>query len=179
MDLAAVDIIFIILILLLVIRCGLRGFIGEFMSMASVLLGLLGAFFFYENGAVFIRERFLSPNMLYAGVLANIFSFMAVFLIIFILIKILESILSDIVSRIRFGGIDKFLGLLLGLIEGFVLISLVIWLILIQPLFQAEAVLGGSIFARYLVPLIQGVHSSLRSLAAPMAAPLVAQVPYV
>ena len=59
MNIAILDIVLGGLILILIIRCALRGFIEEVMSMASLTLGILGAVFFHKKGALFIRERFM------------------------------------------------------------------------------------------------------------------------
>jgi membrane protein required for colicin V production len=149
---APLDIICTVLIILLVLRCALRGFVGEFMAMASVVLGLLGAFFFYKNGAVFIRERFLPELKLIPGILA----FVLIFLVIYALVRLVEYILRDIIERIQLGKVDRFLGVFFGLAEGIVLTGLVLFVISVQPLFDPDPVLNGSLFARLLLPLIRG-----------------------
>ncbi|MDR1239960.1 MAG: CvpA family protein [Treponema sp.] len=149
---AVIDIIFIVLAIILTIRCALRGFIGELMSMASVVLGLLAALFFYKNGGAFIREKFLPGMKIFPEVLA----FIALFLIVFIVIKILEGILKDIIERIRLGGADRFLGVIFGLVEGVIVISLILFVLTIQPLFDPAPILRESFFAELLLPLITG-----------------------
>jgi membrane protein required for colicin V production len=149
---AVIDIVFIVLAIILTVRCALRGFIGELMSMASVVLGLLAALFFYKNGGMFIREKFM-PGM---NIIPEILAFIVLFLIVFVVIKILESILKDIIERIRLGGADRFLGVVFGLVEGLIVISLVLFVFTIQPLFDPAPILKGSIFAEFLLPLITG-----------------------
>jgi membrane protein required for colicin V production len=149
---AVIDIIFVVLAIILMVRCALRGFIGELMSMASVVLGLLAALFFYKNGGVFIREKFM-PDM---TIIPEILAFIALFLIVFIIIKILEGILKDIIERIQLGGADRILGIVFGLAEGVIVISLILFVLTIQPLFDPAPVLRGSFFARLLLPLITG-----------------------
>jgi membrane protein required for colicin V production len=149
---AVIDIVFIALAIILTIRCALRGFIGELMSMASVALGLLAALFFYKNGGLFIEEKFM-PGM---KIIPRILAFIALFLIVFVVIKILEGILKDIIERIRLGGADRFLGVIFGLVEGVIVISLVLFVLTIQPLFDPAPVLRNSFFAKILLPLITG-----------------------
>jgi membrane protein required for colicin V production len=149
---AAVDIFFLVLMALLVIRCALRGFIGEIMAMAAFILGLLASLFFYKNGGLFIREKFMPGTKILPEVLA----FIALFFIVFILVKILERMLKDIVDRISLGGVDRFLGILLGLAEGIVVTGLLLFVLSIQPLFDPGTLLDRSVFARLLLPLIGG-----------------------
>jgi membrane protein required for colicin V production len=152
-----IDIIFAVLIALLVIRCALRGLVEDLLSMAGLILGLLGAFFFYKPGGDFIRVKFM-PDM---ELIPNILAFIAIFVIVLLAVKVLQFILQDILNRIHLGGLDRFLGALFGILEGIVLVSLVVCIISVQPLFDGNALLGKSFFARYLLPLIGTVEQSL------------------
>jgi membrane protein required for colicin V production len=149
MSLAVIDIVFIALILILVVRCTLRGFVVEVMSMASLVLGVLGAIFFYKNGAVFVEKRFAI-----AGFPSKLLAFIGIFFVIFIMVKILEYILRDIINRINLGGVDRFLGFLFGLVEGTLLTALALFFLSGQPLFDAAPLLEKSLFARFLLPLM-------------------------
>jgi membrane protein required for colicin V production len=159
MRFANIDIVFAALALILIIRASLRGFVEEFMFMAAFVLGLLGAVLFYKNAGVFIRERYM-PEV---QVIPEILGFLALFLIIFILIKILAHILEDIIQRINLGGVNRFLGFLFGIVEGLTLISLILVVLMVQPLFDPGPLLGESYFARFLLPLIGMVRPSLGS----------------
>ncbi|GHV49000.1 hypothetical protein AGMMS49546_39760 [Spirochaetia bacterium] len=151
-SLPVIDIIFIILMLLLVVRCSLRGFVMELMSMAAVVLGLLGAFLLYKNGGLFLREKYF-PTL---KAIPEILAFLAIFLIIFVVVKIVEHILRDIIQRINFGGVDHFLGFIFGLVEGIILVSLILLALSVQPLFNEGPLLERSIFAQILLPIING-----------------------
>jgi membrane protein required for colicin V production len=155
MDLAVIDYIFIVLTAVLMIRCYLRGFIKEIMSMTAVVLGLLASLYFYKNGADFIRSNFMPETKIIPEILA----FIALFFIVFLSMKLLEKILKDIVDGVKLGGVDRFLGLIFGLTEGIVLTSLILFLIHIQPLFDPNPVLTDSIFANVFLPLITGTRS--------------------
>lgn len=154
-SLAVIDIVFLVLVCLLVLRGGIRGFIREFLSWPTLALGVLGAVFFYRNGALFIERRFL-PGM---KVLPEILAFIGIFFIIFLAFKILEKILRDIVEGIHLGGLDRALGVVFGLLEGVALTAFVFFLLVVQPLFDPSAILGSSVFANILLPLI--FHSPL------------------
>ena len=152
MNFAVIDFIFIALIVIFTLRCALRGFVSEIMSMASVVLGLLAALYFYKNGGAFVREKFM-PNL---KIIPEILAFIALFLVVFIVIKILEAILKDIIEGIRLGRADRFLGLLFGLVEGIIVVSLVLFIFSVQPLFNPLPILEHSFFANILLPLITG-----------------------
>ncbi len=148
---AIIDIIFIVLIFILIIRCALRGFIKEIMSMASVVLSLLAALLFYQAGAAFVRTKILSD----VAVLPELIAFVAIMVIVLLVIKILEHIIQDIISRINLlAGLDHALGLVFGLLEGLLLVSLILFVIGIQPLFNPDSLLEHSFFAKFLGPLV-------------------------
>jgi len=146
------DIVFIILIALFVIRCYLKGFISELLSMAAIVLGLLASLFFYKNGAEFVRAQFMPDTKIVPEVIA----FISLFLIVFIIIKFLEAIFKNIIYEVKLGNVDRFLGVIFGLAEGIAVVSLVLFLMRIQPLFDPSSLLSDSIFARLLLPLITG-----------------------
>jgi membrane protein required for colicin V production len=140
------------LIILFVIRCYLKGFISEVFPMAGFVLGLLVALFFYKNGGAFVRAKFMND----VAVVPEIIAFIFLFLFIFLFIKLLEKILSDVIDRVELDNADRFLGVLFGLAEGIAVISLILFLIRVQPLFDASTVLSDSFFSRFLLPLITG-----------------------
>jgi membrane protein required for colicin V production len=145
------DIIFAVLILLLVIRCALRGLIKELLIMASWVLGILGGIFFHKNGAAFIRTKILAG----VPVLPEILAFIGIFLIVFLVMRFLERILKDIVEGVNLGDADHALGVLFGLVEGIALVGILLLGLTVQPLFDEGPLLESSIFARFLLPLIR------------------------
>jgi len=152
----AFDFVCLVLLLIFTIRCAIRGFITEIMSMASFVLGLLAALFFFKKGGEIIQERFM-PNL---KTLADVIAFILLFVLVFAIVKFLESILKEIVEGIKLGKADRYLGVLFGLLEGFIVVSLVIFLISIQPLFDSQKVLNNSFFADMILPLITGVREA-------------------
>jgi membrane protein required for colicin V production len=166
---AVIDIIFAALIVLFTIRCYLRGFIRELLSMAGVVLGLLASFLLYKNGAAFIRVRFM-PDLKII-IISEILAFIAIFLVVFIAMKILERLFRDIIQGIQLGGVDRVLGIFFGLAEGIIVVCLFLFVMGIQPLFNAEQVFGESLFARVLLPFITGgFRNHAENTAALMAA---------
>jgi membrane protein required for colicin V production len=178
-----IDLVFIVLTLLLVIRCTLRGFIAEFMTLASLVLGVLCSIFFYRDAAAFLRAQGIQAvtekipeilQRLLPGLVRNIpeiLSFVLVFVLVFVLIKLVEYLLVDIVNRINLGGVDRFLGFLFGLAEGIAVISLLLLALTLQPVFDAGPLLEGSLFAELLFPLIIRQENPAGSLRAFLQTP--------
>ena len=147
-----VDIVFGILILIFAVRCAIRGFVSELMSMAAIVLGMLASLYFFKKGGEFICERFM-PGY---PTLSKVIAFILLFLIVFLVVKIVERLLKDIIEGIKLGKADRFLGIIFGFIEGIIVVSLVLFIISIQPLFDSMALLNNSFFAKLLLPLIMG-----------------------
>jgi membrane protein required for colicin V production len=146
-----IDIVFILLILLFAIRGALKGFIEEVTAMASVVLGLGAAFFFHRKGAEFLIEKYFPGGK----VLPSILAFLGLFIIVFVAVKLLGFLLRDISSRISLLDTgDHLLGVLFGILEGVVLVSLLLWIMTIQPFFDSAPFLEHSIFAKILLPFI-------------------------
>jgi len=62
--------------------------------------------------------------------------------------------LVNIINNVSLSGANSFLGLIFGLVEGIVLVSLVLLLLKIQPLFDSSSLLANSFFAKLILPLI-------------------------
>jgi membrane protein required for colicin V production len=152
MNLSVIDVIFLILVTVFVIRCFLKGFVGEIFSMAAIILGMLSSLFLYKNGGEFLRTAFW-PGM---KIIPEIIAFIALFIIVFFVVKILEIMLKGIMERVRLTGLDRFLGIIFGLAEGLAVISFILFLLRVQPLFNPSSILDESFFARLLLPFITG-----------------------
>jgi membrane protein required for colicin V production len=156
MNFAVIDMIFVALMAVFTLRCALKGFIGEFMSMSSLVLGLLAALYFYKNGGEFIRIKFMPDIKIFPEILA----FIALFVIVFVAVKLLELMLKEIIEGVKLGTADRLLGALFGLVESVIVISLVLFLLSVQPLFDSKPLLENSFFAKMLLPFITGIGSA-------------------
>ena len=145
---APFDVACALLMLAIAVRAALRGFVEEISATASVVLGLLLAGFFFDEGAAYIRAR----GILSIRILPEIIAFVLLFLAVFIVVKLVELLLKDIVRRIKITPADHVLGFFFGLAEGLAIIIAVLFIFHIQPLFDAESLLSGSVFARLLSP---------------------------
>ena len=152
MNFSVIDIVFIGLMGLFIIRCYLKGFVSELMSVAALVLGILAALFFYRNGAEFLRANFWQD----LDTIPEIVAFISLFIIVFIIVKLLEIMLIDIIHNVSLTRADSFLGIIFGFAEGLAVVSLILFFLRIQPLFDPSVILSDSIFARILLPLITG-----------------------
>jgi len=147
-----IDFVFLGLLGLFMIRCYIKGFISEILSMAAVILGLLASLFFYKNGALFIRTKYMHD----LKVVPEIIAFVSLFVIVFLVIKLFEVLLNGVIEGVSLKGADHFLGIFFGFIEGLAVICLILFVLKIQPLFDPSAILSDSFFAKLLLPLIIG-----------------------
>ena len=155
MSFSIIDIAFLGLIGLFMIRCYLRGFVSELLSMAGIVLGLLASLFFYKNGGEFLRNQFW-PEV---ENIPEIAAFVILFVIVFLIVKLLERMLINIIDEVSLTNADSFLGIFFGFAEGVVVVSLVLFIMRIQPLFDPSEILADSFFARLILPLIIGTEA--------------------
>ena len=163
MGLAAIDIVFIGVIILFALHCCVKGFVSEVMSLAAAILGTLLGVFFFRKGALFIRDSFM-PQV---KVLPEIIAFVVIFLTTFIVIRILQVMLKNIIEGIRLGWLDRLLGFFFGFAEGIVIVCLLLFLIDIQPLVDSGDILNESLFAKFLLPFISGIRKEAADMVAP------------
>jgi len=154
--LATIDIIFIIIIVIAAIRCAFRGFVTEILSVAAIILGILGAVFLSGLAAGYIDEYFGLAKW------SNIVAFLILFLVIYIVVKGIERGLDRFLEKVQLEKLDKSLGLFLGIFEGLLIVGLVIFIMLIQPLFDVQNVLNESWFAGVFFSIFPGGTEELK-----------------
>lgn len=148
MQLTGLDIVFLVLLLIVAVRAGLRGFVKELLSMAAVILGIAVAVILSGTAATYL-EPYVG-----AGVLAQIIAFLALFLVVYVVVKIFEGALDKLIERIHLESLDHALGLFLGLLEGTLAIFVLILVLQFQPLIALDDALADSVVAGLLAPLL-------------------------
>jgi len=146
----------IVLIGLLGIRCMIRGFAAEMLSMAALAAGILAALVLYRPAGALFTSWGLSPT---PAALPDILGFIAAFAAAFLATRLVGRLASEGLESSELGGLDKALGLLLGLAEGLLLACLILLgMSLAEPAFASfpgyGKLLSGSAFAKVLLPLI-------------------------
>ena len=143
-----IDVVFGILILTAAVRGAFRGFVAEVGSAASVILGIGGAIGFYRPASRLIARRF--GESMWNPLIA----FLVLFLIIYILVKLVERLLGAVFEKLNLNRLDSALGFFLGIGEGLLLVAVALFFLSWQPFFDPEPLLGNSLFARVLFPLL-------------------------
>ena len=150
------DWIFVVMLALLGIRCMIKGFVAEILSVAAVLVGIVAALFLYQAaGQLFVAWGLSAAP----AILPAILGFAAVFLVAFLVVKLIERLLEEGIDAARLGGVDRLLGLVLGLAEGLLLVSLVlIAMSLAESTLKSVSgfskLIHDSFFARLLLPIV-------------------------
>lgn len=148
MRVAAVDIVFIVLILALTVRGVIRGFVAEFGSVAALFIGIGGAVLFNKSVAALIGRWF---GVSYWNPLI---AFLVLFLLLYLLVKLLERLLAAVFDKLNLERLDRALGFFLGLAEGLLVVCVLLFLLNWQPLFDTKGLLANSLFARFLSPIL-------------------------
>lgn len=148
MQIAVIDIVFILVVLILAIRGAIKGFVAEIGSMAALILGFGGAIVFYRPVAALI-DRYVGQSMW-----NPLIAFLVLFLILYLVVKLLERLLQSIVERLALNRLDSVLGFFLGLAEAVLLIGVILFALNWQPFFDPRGLLSDSVFARFLFPLL-------------------------
>ncbi|MDR1625183.1 MAG: CvpA family protein, partial [Spirochaetia bacterium] len=126
----------------------LRGALAEIFSVGAVVVGIAAAVVFSSSLGVVIEERMGLNNW------GRIIAFMALFLAAYVVMKIAQKTLKGFVESVNLQNLDKALGLFLGLVEGVALAALVIFLLRLQPVFDLQGILAGSLCVKILDPLL-------------------------
>ena len=143
------DWIFVAIMLLLGVRCLVRGFVAELLSVASYAIGLGLALILYKQGGALLATSY--PKL----PLPQAVAFIALFLLAFLLTRILAKALSEGLEASHLEALDKVLGFILGAIEGLVAVSLILLLLqAVKPLVDTTKLLSSSVFAKTILPVI-------------------------
>ncbi|MDR1316160.1 MAG: CvpA family protein [Spirochaetales bacterium] len=148
MEWNALDVICGIIVLFMLIRGLLRGALAEIFSVGAIIVGIVVAVIFSAPLGGIVEEHLGLSNW------GSIIAFFGLFLVSYIIMKIMEKTLKSFVETVNLQNLDKALGVLLGIVEGVALVALVIFLLRLQPAFDVQSVLGGSLCVRTLDPLL-------------------------
>ena len=156
------DIIFLAILLVCAIHGAVKGFVDEVLSKAAVILGAIVAIAFYRVLAPVLAAKF---NIRF---LAAVVAFLVLFLATYILVKIVQMVVGSAFRASPLAGLNQALGLFLGLVEAFIIILVMLFVLKIQPVFDVSALLEDSFIAQVLLPFVvsSGVQRLLREGAA-------------
>ena len=143
------DIVLSIIILILMIRGAFKGFVAEILSMAAIILGIGSSVIFSGLLSNLIVEIF--GESIWSPVIA----FLAIFIIVYLVVKLLEGAIHKGIEKLNLHRLDKVMGFLLGLIEGILIVSCLVFIVRIQPFFEdAHKMLETSFYANIILPIL-------------------------
>jgi len=116
----AADWLIVVVILLNVITAAIHGFFAEALSMAGLVIGYIVAAWQYPGLAAWFAT-FLKNDLL-----ADIFAFLVIFFAILILFSIAGRVARKLMKAAGLSGFDRFLGALLGLVKGGLVVAVVL-----------------------------------------------------
>lgn len=146
---APVDWIFFIIILCFSIFAAIKGFVREIFNKLSWILGIVGSFCF----AKYLEPFFLS--FIKSEILSYIVSYIVTFIIIFMLVQVIKVIISKFFNGELMSGLDRALGFVFGLLEGFAVVLVILYIIDVQTIKPASEFMANSLFYKYLIPFIK------------------------
>jgi membrane protein required for colicin V production len=113
---------FIVLLIALAVLGGLKqGFLRSAMGLGGTIAGLSLAAWNYSNAAgVFLP-------MVHVEALANAMGFLIIVLVVMGLARVSGSVLSLTAESVGLGFADRLAGGLLGFLEGFILVTILVW----------------------------------------------------
>lgn len=141
MSFVAVDYLFAMIILIFAIISLNKGFVSEVFGKAAWVLGVICGVFFYKDVAQSLKSKLTNE------LVCNVLSFLIIFVVIFLIVKLCEYILARIFELSILRSLDRGLGLIFGIVEGFAVVCLVIFVLSVQPFFNVENLFEGSFFA--------------------------------
>jgi membrane protein required for colicin V production len=148
MTFAGIDIVFTIIVVILAFRAAFRGFVKELLGTAALFLGIIMAVLFSGLVAQTI-DQYTGPS-----IWSQVIAFLGIFLVVYLIVKIFESALNRLIERIHLDQLDHALGFFLGVVEGLIVVFILLLLVQIQPFFDPEALITGSVFARIMLPFL-------------------------
>ena len=154
MNIAAFDIVSLVIILILAVRGTFRGFLTEIMAMASVIVGISVAVIFTHPVSV-ILQKYIGDSFW-----NTVISFLGLFLITYLIIKIFENSLNMLIEKVQLEKLDQSLGFFLGILEGFLLIIIIVFAMNAQQFFDIKNLLDNSIaasVAQKIIPIGQKI----------------------
>jgi membrane protein required for colicin V production len=147
------DIIFLLILLILVVRGAFRGFITEISLMAAPLLGILCAVLFSNLLANVVALITGTKESIWNHIIA----FLIIFLLVYLLVFFIQGFLLDIVNRLNLHNLDRALGIILGLVEGVLVIAILLIIASWLPWQGLKQSLQTSIFYNFLMPFLPSI----------------------
>lgn len=149
------DIVLCLVILILMIRGTIKGFIAEVLSMAAVILGIGAAVIFSGMSSKLIT------NIFGESIWSPVIAFLGIFIIVYLVVKLLEGAIHKGIEKLNLHKLDRVMGFLLGFIEGILVVSCAVFIIRIQPFVNTDEILDSSLIAGIILPILIPVAAAV------------------
>ena len=146
-----IDVIFILVIIFFTARAIIKGFLAEFVSVASVVGGIIAGFVFSSILTNYIAKYFEISWW------NRLISFLIIFLIVYLLLKVIEKVLYNLIKKIELEKLDRSLGLFFGLLESFIIILFIVSVVDAQPFFHPDKIFSDSVIVEYVRKIISSI----------------------
>ena len=157
-NVTVLDIIIFGLLLIGAVLGALKGFAREASTRFGFIVAVFVALLFTQLGSNLLNETFsLSP------LLSALIAFLIFFTIAYILMLTLGTLLEKTLETIKLGWLDSILGLGLGVLEMFLVITLIIYILDMQSIFNIYPYISNSeIYTRLIEPYAPKVIDVLK-----------------
>ena len=142
------DVIFLVIILIFAVIATAKGFINAIFGKLCWILGLIFAFLFYKKLTGYMKQ------LVHNETVSSILCFVLIFVIVFLFVKIIQTLLSKAFDGEIMKGLDRSLGFFFGLLEGFVVVFVFVFILMNQPWFDCYKIFEGSFFVKLIQPLL-------------------------
>jgi membrane protein required for colicin V production len=145
----ALDWVCLGIIVLLAVRCLVRGFVAEILSVAAYVVGLAVALLLYKQGGALIHGKWAQVP------LPEAIAFAVLFVVAFLLTRLLGNMLREGLEAANLATLDRVLGFVLGAFEGLLAVSvLLIILQVVGNIVDTSKLLASSVFAKAILPIV-------------------------
>ncbi|MGI6481407.1 MAG: CvpA family protein [Sphaerochaetaceae bacterium] len=144
-----VDIIIVVIVLVTTITATVRGFAQTLSKRLGFLIGLVVALFYAHLLANLLVETFELP-LLWSTLIA----FAVIFIVVYLLIIAFGKLLSKALEAVRLNFLNRILGAALGIVEAFVIVAVIVYLLNLQKVINVEPYFAHSfLITRVVAPL--------------------------
>ncbi|WP_028974014.1 CvpA family protein [Spirochaeta cellobiosiphila] len=148
MNLVLMDIIFLMILGGFVFFGLFRGFVTEIINFMTLVGGVILAVALGPLASEYIKGYLdWGDNTIYLA-------YFGIFIGFAIILRLAQNMILNMVENLNLEGLDRILGILIGALEGLIVIFLVIMVIEIQPLFDPQKLLGESVFYERISPYL-------------------------
>ncbi|MEE1165843.1 MAG: CvpA family protein [Treponema sp.] len=140
MTFSSIDICFALIILFFAVLCAIRGLINELFGKASLICALVGGIFLSPYLEPYILD--IIGNALVSKILA----FLLIFVVIFLVVCIIQQLVHKVFEGDILRGLDRTLGFVFGVFEGFVVVLFIIIVASGQKFYDVTQLFNDSFF---------------------------------